>query len=411
MQSADRLNLTRVIPAEEEVRNSSRPVDVAVVGGGVIGLAVAWRAAQRGMSVVVLERGDLGGGTSRVAAGMIAPIAEAVPAERSVLRLALASASRYPAFTEELAACSGRDPGYLRCGTLLVARDRDEAEALERERAVRESLGLEVRRLLPSEARELEPALAPALRLALEIPEDRAIDPRTLCAALGEAVLRAGGEIREGVNARELVLRSDRAIGVGLTGGEQVAAEQVVIAAGVWSNAIDGVPEAARVPLRPVKGQILSLRDPGGPGLLSHVLRMPGCYLVPRGDGRYVLGATVEERGFDTSVTAGGVFGLLRDAGELVPGLSELVIEELAAGIRPGTADNAPVLGASTVPGLHWATGHYRHGILLAPITAELLTAALAGEEPPDLAAPFAPSRFSQAGTRRRQGAAVAVGA
>jgi glycine oxidase len=172
------------------------------------------------------------------------------------------------------------------------------------------------------------------------------------------------------------------------------------VAAGPWSGQIDGLPEDARVPIRPVKGQILRLHDPAGPGLLTRVLRMPPAYLVPRGDGRYVLGATMEERGFDTTVTAGAVFELLRDASELVPGISELVIDELSAGLRPGTPDNEPVIGHGAVRGLHWATGHYRNGVLLAPLTASIVVAGLTGDPPPEhvpLGA-FAPQRFATAG-------------
>jgi glycine oxidase len=247
-----------------------------------------------------------------------------------------------------------------------------------------------VRRLPASAARRLEPALAPTLRLGLEIPDDHAIDPRALCralaAALGPAPL-VRGEVVEVLPGRGVRLADERVI----------EAPQVVIAAGPWSAGLEGLPEHARVPLRPVKGQILALRDPGGPGLLSRVLRMQPGYLVPRGDGRYVLGASVEERGFDTTVTAGAVFELLRDATELVPGVSELVIEELMCGIRPGTPDNAPILGPGALDGLHWATGHHRHGILLAPLSAEIVVAGLLGEEPPAPAAPFAADRFATA--------------
>jgi glycine oxidase len=183
--------------------------------------------------------------------------------------------------------------------------------------------------------------------------------------------------------------------GVRLASGEHVAAEQVVVAAGAWSDAIEGIPAEARVPIHPVKGQILRMHDPAGPGLVGRVVRMTSGYLVPRGDGRYVLGATMEERGFDTTVTAGAVFELLRDASELVPGISELVIDEIIAGLRPSTPDNTPAIGPSAMPGLHWAVGHYRNGILLAPITAEIVVAGLGGEELPELAAPFAPSRFA----------------
>ena len=333
----------------------------------MIGLSVAWRASRAGLRAVVVERGEPGGATSRVAAGMIAPIAEAEPTEPGLLALARESAARYPAFVRELIADSGVDPGYLACGTLLVARDADEAEALDRERALREELGLPVRRVLASEARRLEPALAPTLRLGLEIPDDHAIDPQALCRAL----VATGIEIRRGEVAEVVPGRGAR-----LTDGSLVEAPQVVIAAGPWSDRVSGAPPLV---LRPVKGQILALRDPSGPGLVERVIRMQPGYLVPRGDGRYALGATVEERGFDTTVTAGPVWELLRDAIELVPGVSELVIEELMVGIRPGTADNLPLLGPSGVDGVHWATGHYRHGILLAPVTADRVLAGIAG--------------------------------
>ena len=371
-----------------------RSTDVAIIGGGAIGLAVGWRALGRGLSVTLLERGQAGQQTSRVAAGMIAPIAEAHPSEPALLALARESAGLYPGFVEELMQASGHDPLYRGFGTLLVARDDDEAAALERELAFRQSLGLPVRRLRASEARALEPALAPTLRLGLEIPDDHAIDPRALTTALQIAFERAGGELLTGTEAAELVVDGERVTGVRLARGELLAAERVVVAAGPWSGQLRGLPDGANVPIRPVKGQILSLHDPAGPGLFERVLGMQPGYLVPRGDGRYVLGATVEERGYDTTVTVQAVFELLRDAIELVPGAGELVIDELIAGIRPGTPDNAPILGAGALAGLFWATGHYRHGILLTPITAELIAAQLAGEAPPELALPFDPLRF-----------------
>jgi glycine oxidase len=387
------------MPAQGAILPSStRSFDVAVIGGGVIGLAIAWRAAQRGLRVTVLERGAVGAGTSRVAAGMIAPISEARSTEQALLALSLASARAYPPFVAELARACGEDPGYLACGTLAAARDRDEAEALERELAMRQGLGLPVRRLRASEARELEPALAPALRLALDIPDDHAIDPRRLTAALARAASEAGASVCTGAEVTEVAIAHGRVAGVRLTGGERVPAGQVVVAAGVWSGALGGIPDPARVPVRPVKGQILRLHDPAGPGLLTRALRMQGSgYVVPRGDGRYVLGATVEERGFDTTVTAGPLFELLRDAIELLPGLSELVIDELSAGLRPGTPDNAPALGPGAIPGLHWATGHYRHGVLLTPISAEIVVGMLAGEPPGELATAFSPTRFATA--------------
>jgi glycine oxidase len=377
--------------------NKAAAPDVIVVGGGVIGLAAGWRAARAGLKVMVLERGRPGGETSHVAAGMLAPISEARASERPVLELGLRSAAAYGEFVADLAAASGCDPGYLACGTLAVARDADEAEALELERELRERLGLAVRRLLPTAARRVEPALAPTIRLALEIPSDHAIDPRMLTAALVRALERAGGTLRSGIEVVEVSVSGDRVRGVVLAGGERASAERVVIAAGPWSDRIAGLPAAARVPIRPVKGEILRLHDSAGPGLLEHVLRTSAGYVVPRGDGRYVLGATMLEQGFDRGVTAGAVFELLRDAIELVPGFSELKIDELSAGLRPATPDGIPAIGLGAVAGLHWATGHHRGGVLLAPLTAELVVSALLGEPPSELHAAVAPTRFAPA--------------
>jgi glycine oxidase len=243
------------------------------------------------------------------------------------------------------------------------------------------------------------------MRLALDVPGDHAIDPRALSAALALALERAGGVLREAAEVVRVALSDDeeRVAGVELAApdaiardrGERIHADQVVIAAGAWAGTLDGLPAHARVPVRPVKGQIMRLHDPAGPGLLTRVIRMQPGYLVPRGDGRYVLGATMEEQGFDTAPTAGGIFELLRDAIELVPGVSELAIEEVAAGLRPGTPDNAPVLGPGAVGGLQWAAGCFRHGILLAPIVADALAAALAGDPLPDAAMPFGAARFA----------------
>jgi glycine oxidase len=339
-------------------------VDVAVVGGGVIGLAAAWRARQRGLEVAVLDRGAFGQGASRAAAGMLAPVAEADLQERELLHINLESARRWPAFAEELRDVTGVDVGYRACGTLLVARDRDEAEHVEREREVRERLGLRVERMLGSAARRLEPALAPSLRLAVALPDDHAVEPLRVVAALAEACRRAGVELRTGVEVEDL---------------GALPAERVVVAAGAWSGTLGG--ERAGIPVRPVKGQSLRLRDPSGPGLCDRVLRFEGGYLVPRGDGRYYLGATVEERGFDDAVTALGVYELLREASEILPGVLELEIEEALTGFRPGTPDNAPVIGADPRDArVVWATGHYRNGILLCPVTADLVAGELSGE-------------------------------
>jgi glycine oxidase len=384
-------------------------VDLAIIGGGIVGLSVAWRARAGGLSVTVLERDVIGGGATHVAAGMLAPVAELEFGEagRGLLELGLSSAGMWPAFAAELERASGIEVGFRRTGTLMVARDEDEARELERQLAFRESLGLRAMRMRPSRAREHEQALAPTVRLALHAPDDHSVDPRGVVRALRHACEQVGVQLREHTAALGVELDSTetRVVGVRISrdprdgalaadpegrdaangdflgeGGafELIHARNVVVAAGAWSGGLPGLPAGSGVPVRPVKGQIMRLCDPAGPGLLEGVLRFEGGYLVPRGDGRYVLGATVEERGFEPDPTAGGIYELLRDAHELVPGVSELHIEEIGVGYRPGTPDNTPVIGAGALEGLTWATGHHRNGILLAPLTADLVMASLA---------------------------------
>jgi glycine oxidase len=372
--------------------------DVLIVGGGIVGLACAWRARLQGLSVTLFERAHVGRGTSYVAAGMLAPVSEVEfgTAGKRVLDLGLRSAEMWPGFAHELEDAAGTGVGLLKTGTLVLARDEDEARELERRLAFRRSLGLRAQRLRASEAREREPGLTPTVRLAIEAPDDHSVDPRLVLAALRRACEISGVLLREqtAVAAVEPDEHGERTVGLRLQGDERVKAAHVVLAAGSWSGQIEGLPVDARVPVRPVKGQILRLRDPAGPGLLSRVVRFEGGYLVPRGDGSYVLGATVEEQGFDLSPTAGGVYELLRDASELVPGIDELRIEELSVGLRPGTPDNAPVIGPGALDGLIWATGHHRNGILLAPLTAELVLAALLEQPPGPLAESCRPDRF-----------------
>ena len=321
-------------------------------------------------------------GAWHVAAGMLAPVSEAEFGERALLELGLESARRYASFLADL-----DDPGYRPVGTLVVARDRDEAEALDRLAAFRQELGLPVERLRPTQARRLEPALAPTIRLALDIASDHSIDPRRLVAALRRRI--------EPRRARVTGLRvaGDRVTGVVTDRGE-IAANTVVLAAGVDVAKLE-MPEHVRVPVRPVKGVVLRLKDPNGPGLVQRTVRGEHAYFVPRGDGRYVLGATMEERGYDVTPTAGGVYELLRDLSEIVPGVFELQIEELIAGLRPATPDNLPAIGHGALEGLIWATGHYRNGILLTPVTADLVAQAIAGESLPGWAAPADPLRFA----------------
>jgi glycine oxidase len=388
------------------MRDHTKPVDVAIVGGGIAGLVCAWRARREGLSVTVLERDTLGSATSSVAAGMLAPVTEAEfgDAGGRLLELSLRSAQIWPQFAAELEELTGLDVGLLRTGTLIVARDEDEARELERQLAFRRSLGLRAERLRASAAREREPALAPTVRLAVESHDDHAVDPRRALAALRAACEACGVGISEHTTVESVALdgAGRRVTGLVLAGGERVMAGEVVLAAGAWSALVAGLPEDARVPVRPVKGQILRLRDPSGPGLVGRPVRFDGGYVVPRAEGRYAVGGTVEEKGFDTAPTAGGIYEVLRAASELVPGIDELQIEELSVGLRPGTPDNAPAIGPGALERRTWATGHYRNGILLAPLTGELVAATLTGKtrELEPLLAACAPGRFAAAHAR-----------
>jgi glycine oxidase len=354
---------------------------VLVVGAGLAGLPVAWELVRRGATVRIVDRAAPGQATSRVAAGMLAPVTEAEPDDPDHLLLGTAAVARWPTFADGLQDASGIAVPLHRRGTLALARDRDEAEALDRFARVCAGFGVEVERVLPSAARRLEPALAPTLRGALSVPGDAAVDPRRVVEALVTALRAAGVAATVGDVAR-VAFDDSRATGVVLADGTELRAGAVVLATGAWG--LGGLPAEARVPVRPVKGQLLVLRDPSGPGLVERVLRFGTGYVVPRDDGRYVLGATTEERGFDTQVTAWALHDLLRDGAELVPGLLDLAVEETLAGLRPTTPDGLPAIGAAPgVEGLWWATGHHRNGVLLASLTGALLADALTGADAP----------------------------
>lgn len=362
--------------------------DVVVAGGGVIGLAVAWRATQRGLRVAVADETP-GQGASHAAAGMLAPVAEVHFGEESLLSLTLDSAARYPAFAAELEAASGRSIGYRTTGTVLVARDGDDLAMLQRIGDFQQRLGLDARRLRAAECRALEPALAPSIRGGILAASDHQVDNRLLVAALLEACRRAGvaffaERVRE-------VLAGKRVRAVRLSSGEELSTSQVVIAAGWAAKDIVGIPP---LPLRPVKGQLLHLRGPADSPLLTHVVRGLDVYLAPREDGRVIVGATSEERGLDARVTAGAVRELLRAAWELVPGIDELALHETVVGFRPGTPDNAPLIGRLGPEGLVVAAGHYRNGILLTPVTAAAVADLLAEGALPAEMESFSPGRF-----------------
>ncbi|MFJ2604568.1 glycine oxidase ThiO [Streptomyces sp. NPDC087425] len=378
---------------------SSRTSEVLVVGGGIIGLVTAWRAAQRGFGVTVADP-EPGGGAAQVAAGMLAAVTELHHGEQTLLGLNLASAQRYPDFAAELTDFTGQDLGYRRCGTLAVALDADDRAELRELHALQRRSGLASEWLTGRECRRLEPMLAPGVRGGLRVDGDHQIDPRRLAAALLTACAWVGVTFHRGWAERLDVVR-DRAVGVTLADGTALTADQVVLAGGSLSGRLAGVPEGVLAPVRPVKGQVLRLTVPArrAPFLqrtVRAVVRGGHVYLVPRENGELVVGATSEELGWDTTVTAGGVYELLRDAHELVPGITELPLTETRAGLRPCSPDNAPLLGPTGLDGLLLATGHHRNGVLLTPVTGEVLAHALATGELPDVARPFTPRRFSR---------------
>ncbi|HEX2294339.1 MAG TPA: glycine oxidase ThiO [Actinomycetota bacterium] len=366
--------------------------DVVVVGGGAVGLGVAWRCAQAGARVRVFDSSG-GRGATWAAAGLLAPVTEVHYGEEPLLALNLESSRRYPAFVDELEEAGGVATGYRASGTLMVALDADESRALDELFRFQTGLGLEVQRLSGRETRTEEPALAPSVRGGILVEGDHQVDNRALLEALRTACERAG-----------VVVATDAVKGVEVSGGRveavvtgaegAVSCGSAVVAAGSWSGSLEGVPPEAVPPVRPVKGQLLHLR---GESLARRNLRGADAYLVPRADGRLVVGATVEERGWDTTVTAGAVHELLRAAYELLPGTAELELTEAVAGLRPGTPDNAPLIGPTQVDGLLLATGHYRNGVLLTPVTADAIASVVTDGVVPDWAEPFLPTRFGKA--------------
>lgn len=390
--------------------------DLVVIGGGIIGLSVAYEAARRGSSVLVVEKDRPGGGATPVAAGMLAPVSEAEPSTPELIELGLESCRLYPEFVRSIEQDSGLRCHYETDGTLMVGLDRDDLEELEHAAIAHEQLGLEVERLDARAIRKLEPRLSPRAIGGLRVNADRQVDPRAMSAALFEAILARGGTVLSGWELTaleagesvEAVLidevvgpgdemvdegaranRETRGQGHGL-GNARVRTSAVVAAAGPWTHQL--LPELGSLPLRPVKGQVVRLR---GEPLLRHVVRTPDVYLVPRKTGELIVGASVEEQGFDVRPTAGIAMDLLDNAFEALPGVYELELVEVAVGLRPAFRDNAPAIGPMKTPGLYVATGHYRNGIMLAPATARYLVDAIETGTVPAELAPFTADRFA----------------
>jgi len=374
-------------------QSKARPT-VAVVGAGICGLGIGWRLAAAGCRVDVFDSGEAGRGASWAAAGMLAARVETEPGEEPLLALNLESQAMWPAFAQELESVSNISLDYRDEGTLVVAAHRDDAAELRNTYEFHRSLGLEVQWLTGGQARRMEPHLASGVSAAVLSEGDHQVDNRQLVLALREAFLQAGGNLHENTAVEAIDVEGQRVRGVQVD-SRRHEADMVLLAAGAWSYDIDGVPPAARPPVRPLKGQMLSLRmDPRAP-IMDHVLWGPGIYIVPRRDGTLILGATVEEKGFDTDLTAGGIFRLLEAAWEILPQIEELPINEMWVGFRPTSRDDAPILGPTPVDGLVVATGHHRNGVLLAPLTIDAVSAFMLGGKVPDMIKPFGISRFT----------------
>jgi glycine oxidase len=375
--------------------------DVIVVGAGVIGTAVAWRAALAGHSVTIVDPGGDDPATddkaSLVAAGMLGPVSESVFGELDLLNLNLHAIDRFPSFNAELERAADAITGLRQEGTLAVAYDNGDLAALDRLTAFRHSIGLNAERLDARECRRREPFLAPSTRGGVFAQGDLSVDNRRYLACLRTAAASAG--VRTIRAAVAQVAGGRVALHAAAGAPRELTAAHVVVAAGHGTRFIDGVPYPVRTAIRPVKGQILRLRHPAGmPHVITRTVRAivqgHDVYLVPRADGELVVGATAEERA-DRDVTAGAVHDLLHDAVAAVPAVSELILAEAVAGLRPGTSDNGPVFGPVDDGRLIIAAGHYRNGILLSAVTADAVAALLDGKDAHAAWAPFRPGRFA----------------
>jgi len=373
-----------------------KPLRVAIAGGGVCGLGIGWHLAKAGAEVLLFDRARAARGATWASAGMLAPQMELRPEEEGIMLLGRESLRRWRGFARQLEQASGVELDYRDEGALFVALDRDGIRQLQFLHDHQRELGLPVQWLSGDEARQREPYLSRRVVAGLYSPDDHQVDPRALAAALIAAFTRVGGRIHEDAPVERILVEGGRATGVRVR-GEEILADAVLLAAGAWSGMVEGLLPRVSIPIRPVKGQMIAVRQPARP-ILDHCVwardNTRTVYLAPKSDGRLLIGATVEEVGFDTQVTVGGVLDLLGIAWETLPGLYDLPIVETWAGLRPSSRDNAPILGKTTIDGLYLATGHYRNGILFAPVTAEDVSHLMMTGETTDAIAPFALERF-----------------
>ena len=365
--------------------------DVLIIGGGIMGTSAAWELARHGVRCLVLERSVPGAEASSAAAGILGAQAEA-HAPGPMTELCLASRARYEKFAATLSRETRIDVGYRQCGVLRVGFERAAVTKLSAQSAWQSKQRLAVERLNSRALTALEPALSPLISGGVRFAADSRVEPRALLRALHIAALARGVRFQSGAFVRRIALSGGRAVGVVLDDGNELRAENVVVAAGSWTSLIDGLglPPGKVIPAR---GQIIELELPAP--ALSHVVFGPGAYLVPRDDGRLLIGSTLEFVGYEREVTAGAVRDLLTHATALVPSLERAALRDTWSNFRPYTKDELPLLGRTQIPGLFLSTGHYRNGILLAPISAEIVRAAVLGQRAPLAIEAFRPERAS----------------
>lgn len=373
--------------------------DVAIVGGGLIGLSIAWRLARAGRSVVVVERDTIGAGASLAATGMLAPAAEHEPGSDPLLPLALESLRLWPGFRDALESETGLPIDYRADGTVVVAIGRDEVERLRFRYDLQRRSGLDAAWLPGTEVRRLEPALRPSVTAGVHCPSDHQVDPRLVMAALAEACRRAGVTLVEGTAVAGLDWSGGTVTGI-RAGDGSVTADTVVLASGAWSGEGGLLPETLALPVRPLKGQSMALRTTARTGTLGRMIWTEQVHMAPKSDGQLIVGATVEDCGFRSGITAGGLYALLEGARRVLPGIEEMEVEAVWGGYRPTSDDDAPIID-TLAPGLVVATGHHRNGYLLAPVTADAVAELVTRGALPEIAKPFTRSRFDRPEPRR----------
>ncbi|WP_171032953.1 glycine oxidase ThiO [Fodinibius saliphilus] len=372
---------------------SKKTEHIAIIGGGIIGLGIGWQLVRRGAKVTIYEKGEIGKEASWVAGGMLAPYAEVSFEEIKLMRFGEQSLNMYPRLLDELSEDTENVPVLDSCGTLMAGIDRDDTEKLKRLCEFRKELKLDVKMVTGTEAREREPLLSPNVVSGLWLPDDAQIDNRKLLKAMKKAFEKMGGMVKDHTKVEEVEIKGEAVMSV-ISEEETYAADRVVVAAGCWSQQLAGIPGQQLPPIRPEKGQIITMEKTDD-CQLKGIIRSPRMYLVPKEDGTLRLGATAEEQGFDKRPTAGAQKELLEHAWEMVPAIYELPLVETVAGLRPAGKDHRPIIGESDISGLYYATGHYRHGIMLMPLTVYALVDEILDEEVSDWLAPFRPQRFN----------------